>query len=360
MQTHRWTPAILTFGVAVAGSILYSSFATPVRSWVDVLPSLYYIPIVIAAIIVGKRAALMVALASGAALAASWMLGGKETWIHPFSEALLFVFVGLTAAKLAEGRNALAAQGEAWTLSAREMGLGARDAENVRQSASFGQIVTGLIRRFRTPVSSIEGAVWLLGDERLPDEKRDEFVQIIRRESHQMERALSDIEEYTRPRSPMLRKADLSQLMDEVIELAGPREHGPFFLFRKDLPPKLGRLTCDPEQIRHLLLNLVMNAIQAMPQGGQIILSVRLEENRVIISVIDHGRGISSEVADRMFGPFFTTRERGLGLGLTVAQQIAVAHSGEVRIEGSSGTATCVSVVLPLLNPHDYGADSRS
>jgi two-component system sensor histidine kinase HydH len=223
-----------------------------------------------------------------------------------------------------------------------------RGMTSVRQIPAFGQIVAGLVRRFRTPVSSIEGALWLIEDNHLNEEKHGEFIRIIRRESHQLERALSDIQEFTQPRKPRMRRVDLSHLLDEVIELAGPGEQRNIFLFRKEMPSSLPLLNCDPELITKMLLNLAMNAIQATPEGGQLIWTVQAGEDRVTISLRDFGRGIPTEVAGRIFDPFFTTRESGLGLGLTVARQIAVTHSGTIAVDSISERGTSISVVLPL------------
>src|SRR5262249_42648981 len=166
------------------------------------------------------------------------------------------------------------------------------EVQDCNQLPALGRVVAGLVRQFRTPVTSIEGAGWVLEDSRLPDEKRQELVGIIRKESHRLNRVLSDVLDFTRPRKPRFRAVDLSTLVDEVIQLAGPKDHGPFFLFQKDISPDFPPLRCDPEQIRQALLNLAMNAIQATPGGGQIEISAQIEDGEAVIKVNDHGRGI--------------------------------------------------------------------
>lgn len=226
-----------------------------------------------------------------------------------------------------------------------------RDPASVRQTPVFGQIVAGLVRRFRNPISSIEGASWLLEDTHLPKEKHEEFVRIIRTESHRLDRALSDIQEFTLPLKPRITKVDLSNLLDEVIQLAGPGEYRNFFLFRKDMAPGLPAVHCDPELITKMLLNLAMNAIQATPEGGQLIWKVCALDGQVAISIRDFGRGIPPGIVGRVFDPFFTTRESGLGLGLTVARQIAVAHGGSIQVETIVDRGASISVLLPLNPP---------
>ncbi|SPE23928.1 putative Histidine kinase [Candidatus Sulfopaludibacter sp. SbA3] len=273
------------------------------------------------------------------------------------TETLLYAGVGITAGWLTRIHGSLA--GASQEISPAPGGrhrdnafLGAQGAGEI---PSPNQIVAGLVHRFRTPVSSIEGAVSLLEDRRLPEEKRVEFLRIIQKESHQLDRALSDILDYTQPRKGKWRMVDLSQLVDQVIERSGLKEHDPYFLIRKDIAPDMPRPNCDPEQVGNMLLNLVMNSIQAPPGGGQVVVAARPDADNVVITVKDHGCGIAPDIIARVFDPFFTTRENGLGLGLTVARQIAVAHCGNIMVIGSSEKGTCVSVRLPLNppNPHE-------
>lgn len=356
MKLNGWPPVLVLFGVALLGSVVHCSLAPEVGAWREVLPSLFYLPIVMAAINLGIRAAVSVAFAAGLSHVVASAIGCGDTWIRPFTETILFVCVGFTAAKMTRIHESLAAGHHPLSQRHGEESLenAFRDTASVRQLPAFGQIVAGLIRRFRTPVSSIEGAVWLLEDAHLTREKRDEFVRIIRTESQQLERALADIQEFTQPRKPRMRKADLSRLLDDVIQLAGLRESRAVFLFRKDLPPSLPALNCDPEQITKMLLNLAMNAIQATPEGGQIIWVARAGEGQVVVSIRDFGRGIPPGIVDRVFDPFFTTREGGLGLGLTVARQIAIAHGGTIRVDDISDRGTSISVALPLNPPNPH------
>jgi len=346
---NGWRLIVLLFGIAVLGSVLRCSLLTDVRTWRDALPSLYSIPIVIAGINRGVKAAVGVALASGLAQAVASAFC-RDLWIRPFTETMLQLGVGVAAARLSQAQVSLAAARQGLP---NEQGGETREnalqgVQSGRQIPGLSQIVAALVRRFRTPVSSIEGAVWLLEDRSQPEEKREEFVRIIQKESRTLDRALSDILEFTQPRKPKWQKVDLSQLVDQVIQRAGLKEPGPNFLVRKEMAPDLPLLACDPEQVGKMLLNLVMNSIQATPGGGQIMIAVRAGIDSAVITIKDHGRGISPAIAGRIFDPFFTTRENGLGLGLTVARQIADAHCGNIEIIESSDKGTSISLRLPL------------
>jgi signal transduction histidine kinase len=297
----------------------------------------------------GSRATVLVALAAGGAHTIPTLLGRAEPLVQPIAQTVLFVGVGLATAKLAEwqltaGARATRSKGQPgdWLESSFN------EVKDASQMSALGRVVVGLVRQFRTPVASIEGAGWVLQDSRLPDEKRQEFVGIVRKESHRLNRVLSDVLDFTQPRRPRFQKIELSKLVDEVIQLAGPRDHGPFFLFHKDIPPNLPLLRCDPDQIRQVLLNLVMNAIQASPGGGLIEISAHVKDAGVIIKVKDHGRGIPPATLDRIFDPFFTTHENSLGLGLPVALRIVTEHGGKIAVDPTSDKETCFSVVLPV------------
>jgi signal transduction histidine kinase len=112
--------------------------------------------------------------------------------------------------------------------------------------------------------------------------------------------------------------------------------------------PDVPAITCDPEQIKQVLLNLTINSVQAMPDGGEIVLSTRVDGGRVVIDVKDQGPGIGAEHLDRIFDPFFTTKDTGTGLGLSVAHQIASQHGGILNVTNNSERGTTFSLSLPV------------
>ena len=352
MNIKGWPPVIVFFGLALLGTVIRNSVPHEPGVWRDALPSLYYLPIVLAAINLGARTAAVVALAAAVFHVIASGLATDDQWTRLIAEGMLFICVGTVTGKALEMHEA--------ATPAKEQDVHQVDdilerafptAGSVRQIPAFGQIVASLVRRFRTPVASIDGALWLLEDPRISVEEHTEFVKVIRRESHHLERALADVQEFTQPRKPRFRPVDISGLLDQAIELTGPRDHKNLILFKKDIPPGLPLLNCDPELITKMLVNMAVNAIQAMPEGGQLIWTVRVDDNRMTIALRDFGRGIPPAIAPRIFDPFFTTRESGLGLGLTVASQIALAHGGNMSLGDCADKGTSVNAVLPLNRP---------
>jgi two-component system sensor histidine kinase HydH len=349
MNARKWLPVLLPFSVGLLGSDLHWSLTGAQATWGTVLANLYYIPIVIAAISVSARAALLVSLAAGMAHGAASLLGRGDSYAQPVAQTVLFVCIGLTTAKLAEWlRDRPAPAATTKGSPPVELESSFNEVQDSSQTSALARVVGGLVCQFRTPVTSIEGAGWVLEDARLPEEKRQEFVGIIRKESHRLNRVLSDVLDFTRPRKPRLQPVNLATLIDEVVELAGPKDHGPFFLFRTDVGEDLPHLRCDPELMKQALLNLAMNAIQASPGGGQIEIAARIEQEGAAIRFTDHGHGIPPNILGRVFDPFFTTRDTGLGLGLPVALHIVTEHGGKIAIENTSSRGTCVTVWLPI------------
>lgn len=350
MSSGKWLPVLVPFSVGLLGSRLHWSIDKDAGSWGEVLASLYYIPIVVAAVSMGAREALLVSLAAGCLHGLACLLAGNASLVMPVAHMTLFVCVAVTAAKLAEwqrDRFTSAAVPQAPPPPAPVVEQISGEAPEVMQMSALSRAVAGLVRHFRNPVASIEGAGWVLEDSGLPDEKRQEFVEIIRKESHRLNRVLSDVSDFTRPSKPLFQRVHLEPLVDEVIQLAGPKDHGPFFLFRTDIPPGFPALRCDPEQLRRALLNVAINAIQATPGGGQIEISACIEDGNAVIRVQDRGQGISASNLGRVFDPFFTTRENSLGLGLPVALHILTEHGGKMAVESTSERGTCVCIVMP-------------
>jgi signal transduction histidine kinase len=343
-RARKWIPVLLPFAVAVAGGMVYASLSAYSDSWGPVLGGLYFIPITMAAIVLGGRAAVAVALASGVAHAVATTIAAGGSWIAPAAQTVLFLCVALTANKLAQSRSARSRPPSGETVSDAPSGF-----QNLNNGSEvwLSRAVLGLVRQFRTPVTSIEGAGWVLDDPQLPDEKRRELIGIVRKEAHRLNRALADVLDFTQPRRPRFRMIDLPALINDVVDLASPKGHGRAYVFRKDVAENMPRLRGDPEQMRQVLLHLVMNSVQSMPVGGQIEISATFEDNQFLITVADHGRGIAPSDVGRIFEPFFTTNEHSLGLGLPLVLRIVSEHGGRVDVDAQRPEGTRICVILP-------------
>ena len=136
-------------------------------------------------------------------------------------------------------------------------------------------------------------------------------------------------------------------MLDHVLELASHGTRGKEVRFEKNVEANLRTVECDPEQLEQVLLNLMINAIEASPEGGSITLSAAASDGRIAIGVVDNGHGVAPAHVDRLFDPFFTTKENGTGLGLPVAHQIVRQMGGSLQVQANAGRGMTFSVVLP-------------
>ena len=185
MTTRKWLPVMLPFSIGLIASAVYSFLEIFSESWGQVLGSLYYIPIVIAAIVPGVPSAFSVALAAGAVHTIAATFGHGDPWIGPIAQTLLFVCVAITAARLAQWRGGAL---RSIVLDQPEGSLASGGELSV-----LSRMIVGLVRQFRTPLTSIEGAGWVLEDPKLADNKRRELVGIVRKETHRLNRIMMDL-----------------------------------------------------------------------------------------------------------------------------------------------------------------------
>jgi signal transduction histidine kinase len=220
--------------------------------------------------------------------------------------------------------------------------------KHAERLSAFGQLAAGLAHEIRTPLSAIDGALELLRSEKANEELRREMTDIALKESKRLNRLLTDLLEFARPRKPEFRQASLETVVASVARLLEPQTRKQSIDLRWEAVGKLPDVECDPEQIRQVVLNLCMNAIQATGPGGTIRISLARTDAGIETSVADNGPGLAPEISDRLFEPFLTTKPNGTGLGLAVAKQIAENHNGRLSIDSSGSRGATFRLALPL------------
>ena len=354
--------------LACVGTIGVLQYLTPRTSghWLYILQRLYYVPIVLAGLNMGTRGGLAVAVLSGAAFA----IGTPSIWNVPNVDVLdqclevcVFSLVGVVAGVLTDVRRrqeaALRKTSHQLREAHRELQENFEAMKRAERLYALGQLSAGLAHEIRNPLASIEGAAAVVQRDGESDGRRREFLDIIRKESRRLNRLLTSFLDFAKPRQPALETVEIASLLDSVIVLAQHAEDTGRLELRKDIQQGLSTIECDPEQLKQVLLNLVMNAIQAMPRGGTVVLAARRNETMVTIDVQDQGPGINNDNLDRIFDPFFTTKETGSGLGLSVAHQIISKHGGRLTIKQNSPHGVTVRISLPLNSSHTDDEDSN-
>lgn len=323
--------------------------------WLYVLQRLYYLPIVIAGLSWGWRASLAVVILAGA----FFVVGTPGIWTVPpvdvldqCLEVLVFLVVGLVTGMLRDRQkrheDTLRRTTQRLNSVYRELQENFERMKRAERLYALGQLSAGLAHEIRNPLASIEGAAMVVQRESHSEERRREFLEIIKKECRRLNRLLSSFLDFAKPRQPHLQAVDVDALLDSVILLARHAKGDGCVRFEKQVQPGLPTIECDPEQLKQVLLNLTMNAVQAMPDGGTVSLAARESETRLAIDVQDSGTGVDPSNLERIFDPFFTTKEAGTGLGLSVAHQIVTQHGGTLTVAQNSTPGAIFKISLPL------------
>lgn len=339
--------------------------ATPVSllHWHNALQHLYYLPIVFAGLSFGWLGGLAAALLAGLSNAphnwTTW-LTSQNYAIDQLWEIPLFCAAGVLTGILAERGRKQRAELERTTNRLTEVYRQLQDNfESMKRAErlfALGQLSAGLAHEVRNPLASIAGAAGILQRNPQLQKKDAECVEIIAKESRRLNNLVTHFLAFARPRTPTFQAIDTAAMFQSVIQLAEHAAAGPpAIAFRQDLDPAVPRFEGDPELLTQVLLNLLINAVQSMPEGGLVTLAAKPRNGRVLIQVIDQGCGISDADRDRIFDPFFTTRQTGTGLGLSVAHQIVEQHGGILSADANHDRGTTFSVLLPLHpeRPHE-------
>jgi signal transduction histidine kinase len=187
--------------------------------------------------------------------------------------------------------------------------------------------------------------------ENLPTEdSRWEDLKVIEEEILRINEIVDQFLRFAKPASPLLEKTNLIPIFEEILQLLRPQIERGRIAVKKGFEP-LPLITVDKEQIKQVILNLLMNAIQAMPTEGELNMGGRFSKdgNWVELTIQDSGIGIPPEDLERLFDPFFTTKEGGIGLGLSIAHRIIDQHHGKIEVESKPGKGTLFTISLPVL-----------
>ncbi|MFZ5585804.1 MAG: two-component system sensor histidine kinase NtrB [Thermodesulfobacteriota bacterium] len=232
-------------------------------------------------------------------------------------------------------------------------------AERVKRSeqlALVGQMVTTVSHEIRTPLSLIGGFARQLQKEPGLSDKGRHKLDIIVGEVARLEGVLTELNDLSRPQQYTWAEVDLAQVVEQVAELMTSELADQEIKLIARMAPGLPLVAADANRLRQVLINLIQNAAQASQPGDEVVLSLeRGLHGGLLLTVADQGCGIPAEHLDQVFKPFFTTKQRGTGLGLPVARRIVEEHGGAINLASHLGQGTTVSVTLPALNPAPPG-----
>ncbi len=244
-----------------------------------------------------------------------------------------------------------------------------RDAESVRRIeneielsrrlAAIGRLTSGVAHEVKNPINSIVVHLEVLKEKLLhidPDTKR--HMDVINSEIHRLDRVVKTLVDFTRPVELKLAEIDLREIVEDVVALSAPEaeRHGVNIQKRVDTEPMAVRV--DADLIKQALLNVILNGVQAMPNGGPLeVVADRVGQTARIV-VQDQGVGIPPEVRDKIFNLYFTTKKSGSGIGLAMTYRVLQLHNGALDFESKPGEGTSFRLLLPMLE--EFGVETAN
>lgn len=224
--------------------------------------------------------------------------------------------------------------------------------------ATLGELAAGLAHEVRNPLAGIAGAVDILGRELPASSPSRGIVSEVQQEVRRIQSILNELLDYARPKPFDIRPADLNATIDHTVQLARQQiASRPIDI--RFVPVDLPLVAHDPLQIQRLVLNLVLNALQAIDGKGLVELGMGAENGFAVVTVRDNGRGISPDQLQSVFRPFFTTKRQGTGLGLSLSRRIVEQHGGSIEVRSKPGEGTEFTVRLPFASGKLKRARSR-
>jgi PAS domain S-box-containing protein len=219
---------------------------------------------------------------------------------------------------------------------------------------SLGEVTASMAHEFNNPLGIIMGFVEDMLSSTDPASPHYRALQIIDEESKRCRQIVRDLMEYARPRSTEFCSTSIADVIEKTLQLVGNRLYKQKVSVEKTLEPDLPRIPADSPQLEQVLVNLYLNAIDAMPEGGKLTVEAKIARSDglaplAVITVADTGFGITETDLPKIFQPFFTAKKRrGMGLGLPICQRIVKNHGGRLEVKSQEGIGTTFMIYLPM------------
>ena len=214
--------------------------------------------------------------------------------------------------------------------------------------SAMGELSAGMAHEVRNPLASIKGTAEILRDGIDSSDKKYEFAQILVREVDRLENVVRDFLRFARPDKGVLEEVRICSAMDDVDNLTRQQALKSGVDIELDCSEMLPLISGNFEQLKQAFLNFVLNALQAMPDGGRLVIKGDVSRDHLRVVFSDTGPGIPEALQGRVFNPFYTSRQEGTGLGLAITHRIIDAHGGRILLNSKPGEGATFTVELPL------------
>lgn len=337
------------YAAIAAVSVLHYSTGVHAHHLHDIYRRLYYLPIIVAAFLDGFRGGLIAAAVVCLAYfphAFGFISGDPASDTQKVLEMLLYLAVGTLTGSLVSRlqRTQRELQSSLEQLRSTENQL-----LTAAKLAAVGRLSAGLAHEIRNPLASIRGSAEILADDFPAGHRKHRMLRVLIDESERLNNVLSRFLAFARPRRLDQEVFAISSEIEDVITLLqGQREGQSTTLHVPGSSGSGPQVRGDREQLRQVVLNVLLNACQAAGDGGEVWIEYETQGDLFRLRVRDSGPGFSAEALENAFTPFFTTKEQGSGLGLAVSHRILELHGGRIRVSNAAAGGGQVEVDIPL------------
>lgn len=235
--------------------------------------------------------------------------------------------------------------------------------EKAAKLASLGEIVSGIAHEIKNPLAGISCAIQVFHSELSDEDNRKPVITEILNQINRLDRIVKDLLSYAKPKPPMFVPSKVHEVLEKTLFFVYPEAKKQNVIIDNQVGEEIPEILMDPDQMQQVFLNIIINAIQSMPNGGILTISASRKnyqevENKInksiqcdkvlAVKIQDTGKGISSEDLPYIFEPFFTKKTKGTGLGLSIGRKIVQEHGGDISVESEVGKGSIFTVYLPM------------
>ena len=214
--------------------------------------------------------------------------------------------------------------------------------------AAAGRLSVSIAHEVNNPLQSVQNCLHLAGRRDLPEAQREEYFELAKSELNRLMSTVQRMLDFYRPGAVSPSAVDLHDLLYYVLNLMSKQLEKQGIRVITDIPDTLPSVVAVGSQIQQVIINLILNSFDAMPEGGELRISAQVVKGEVEILLEDNGPGIPADHQAHIFEPFFSTKDGGTGLGLTVSYNIVTAHGGTLELASNTGPGACFRIHLPI------------